>query len=216
MLVMVRIYIFKNIFYLLLVAYIFAPQFASALDIVVDSSVSISAEVRTSTGNPVNNKSGSLVNLPTVINFSGMAYPLSRVYILKDGQIVATTVADQSSHFSVSILGLSTNVYTFSVYSEDSNNRKSSFFSFPIFITSGTIVNIGNIFLSPTIDVDKIEVKKGNSLIIFGQSIPGKEVIISVFSDQEYLYKVISNTMGVYSYYLFLDLVNIRLNQKLL
>jgi hypothetical protein len=99
------------------------------------------------------------------------------------------------------------------VYGEDSNGRKSSFFSFPIFITSGTIVNIGNIFLSPTIDVDKIEVKRGDNLIIFGQSIPKKEITISVNSDQEYFYKVIANAMGTYLYNLDTSILEVGKHQ---
>lgn len=153
------------------------------------------------------------IHLGTVVNFSGMAYPLSRVYILKDGQIAATTIADPAANFSVSLSDLNTNTYTFSVYGEDDKGRKSSFFSFPIFITKGTTVNIGNIFLSPTIDIDKSEVKKGDNLVIFGQSIPKKEIVISVHSDQEYFYKIISNQMGVYLYNLDTSILEIGKHQ---
>ena len=151
---------------------------------------------------------GSL-SIPTIVNFKGMAYPLSKIYILKDGQVATTTTADKFANFSVSLMGLNTNTYTFSVYSEDSSKRKSSFFSFPLFITSGTTVNISNIFLSPTIDVNKIEVKKGDNLIIFGQSNPNNEVSISVRLNREYLYKVFSNTMGAYLYNLNTSLLEV-------
>ena len=143
---------------------------------------------------------GGEVIAPTVVNFSGMAYPLSRVFILKDGDIAVSTIADQAAYFSVSLSGLKTNTYTFSVYGEDSNKRKSSFFSFPVFITEGTTVNISNIFLSPTIDVDKAEVKRGDNLLIFGQSAPSREIIISVHSDQEHFFNVMSNAIGGYLY----------------
>ncbi len=153
------------------------------------------------------------INLPTIVNFSGMAYPLSKVYILKDGNIAVTTIADPAANFSVSFSGLNTNTYTFSVYGEDSSGRKSSFFSFPIYITLGTTVNIGNIFLSPTIDIDKSEVKKGDNLVIFGQSIPKKEIVISVHSDQELFYKSTSNNMGGYLYNLDTSVLEIGKHQ---
>jgi len=138
--------------------------------------------------------------IPTTVNFSGVAYPLSKVYILKDGNIVATTIADPRANFNISLNGLKTNSYTFSVYGEDSKSRKSSSFSFPIFITEGTTVNIGNIFISPTIDIDKIQVKKGDNLVIFGQSAPKSEITISVNSSPEYFFKVKSGDSGIYLY----------------
>jgi len=153
------------------------------------------------------------IHLDTVVNFSGMAYPLSRVYILKDGQVAATTIADPAANFSVSLSDLRTNTYTFSVYGEDDSGRKSAFFSFPIFITSGTTVNIANIFLSPTIDVDKSDVKKGDNLVIFGRSIPQKEIVISVHSAEELFYKSNSNAMGGYLYNLDTSVLEIGKHQ---
>lgn len=182
-----------------LLASVFLPQSVFALDIIVNSDVSITAQVNApSTGG--GGGGGGGINLPTIVNFSGMAYPLSKVYILKDGKLAVVTISDQAANFSVSLTDLHTDTYTFSVYGEDSSGRKSSFFTFPIYITSGTTVNIGNIYLSPTIDVDKSEVKQGDNLLIFGQSAPKNEVIISVHSNQEYFYKVIANAMGAYLY----------------
>ena len=196
---MCRDSILNKIFCLFFVASLLVPQFVFA----VNSDITISATVNVSNnggGSGGGGGGGEEINLPTIVNFSGMAYPLSKVYILKDGNMAATTIADQAANFSVSLSGLHTNTYTFSVYGEDGKNRKSSFFSFPIYITEGTTVNIGNIYLSPTIDVDKDEVKKGDNLLIFGQSMPQKEVVISVHSDPEYFFKVISNTTGAYLY----------------
>ena len=202
----------KIICFLLFLVGIF-PQMVNASS---DSNVSISASVNATLGGGGGGGRGGNeeeLNLPTMVNFSGMAYPFSKVYILKDGNVAATTIADQSANFSVSLSGLNTNTYTFSVYGEDGNSRKSSFFSFPIFITKGTTVNIGNIYLSPTIDVDKLEVKRGDNLLIFGQSIPQKEVIISVYSDQEYFYKVMANAMGAYLYNLDTSILKLGKHQ---
>ncbi len=204
------IFLKNNIFFFLIGLFVlFVPQFVFALDIVVESTVSISARV----GSGGTGGDGGEITLPTTVNFSGMAYPYSKVYILQDGNIAATTTASQLANFSASISGLNTNTYTFSVYAEDENNRKSSFFSFPIYITRGTTVNIDNIFLSPTIDVDKSEVKRGDNLVIFGKSIPQKEVVISVLSGQEYLYRVMSNTMGFYTYNLDTSVLSLGKNE---
>ena len=85
---------------------------------------------------------------------------------------MVTTIADPEANFNVSISNLATGNYTFSVYGEDSEGRRSSVFTFPIYITSGVVTNIGGIFLAPTIAVDKSEVKRGDNISIFGQSIP--------------------------------------------
>lgn len=162
-------------------------------------------------GGSITNPSPILLN--TIVHFSGMAYPLSKVYILKDGLVVASTISDPAANFSVSVSDLTTNTYTFSVYGEDNNKNKSSFYSFPVYITAGTIVNIGNIFLSPTIDVDKIKVKKGDNLVIFGQSIPQKEVVISVHSEEELFFQVLSNQMGAYLYNLDTSILELGKHQ---
>ena len=216
---MYRSFIFNRIIFILFVFFVLIPQIVFAVDVVVNNDVTISARVNDPNTIPNNggggggSGGGENLILPTIVNFSGMADALSRVYILKDGKIAVTTISDQAANFSVSLSGLSNNTYTFSVYSEDKNNRKSSFFSFPVYITEGTTVNIGNIFLSPTIDTDKSEVKKGDDLIIFGLSIPQKEVVISVHSDQEYFFKVISNAMGAYIYNLDTSILEIGKHQ---
>lgn len=198
----------NKLFFAIFIFLILSPLLTNA-DTVVSNNVVISALVVDNNTGGGGGGGGVGTVIPTTVNFSGMAYPLSKVYILKDGVIAVTTIADQSANFSVSLLGLSTNTYTFSIYGEDSSGRKSSFFSFPIYVTSGTTVNIGNIFLSPTIDVDKAEVKKGDNLVIFGQSNPKNEIVISVNSLQEHFFRVISNAMGVYLYNLDTSILEI-------
>jgi len=137
---------------------------------------------------------------PTMVIFEGRAYPLSRVTILKDGQIAITTIAGPDAIFNVSLSGLSSGNYIFSVYGEDTVLRRSSLFSFPIFITQGAITKISGIFLSPTIDVDKSEVKRGDNIAIFGASVPDSEITISVNSDEEIFVKIDADKDGIFLY----------------
>ncbi len=132
------------------------------------------------------------------ITFTGRAYPNSKVSILKDGALAVTTIADPRADFSVSISTLANGNYNFSVYGQDRNNLRSTSFSFPVFITQGSTINIGGIFLSPTIDVDKSEVKQGENVVIFGQSVPSSDITISVHSEQEIFNKVKTDKSGVY------------------
>ena len=137
---------------------------------------------------------------PTAIRLSGKAYPLSKVSVLKDGQLVITTIAGPDANFSVSLEGLTSGNYIFSVYGEDDLGNRSTSFTFPIYITLGAITNISGIFLSPTIDVDKTQVKKGDNINIFGKSTPDSDISIVINSDQEYLGNIKSDTNGVYLY----------------
>lgn len=130
--------------------------------------------------------------------FSGRAYPLSKVSILKDGQLALSTIAGPDSKFTATLSNLSAGDYTFSVYGEDKNRIRSSSFTFQIYITSGVTTNIGGIFIAPTISVDKKEVKKGENIIIFGQSSPTSEIIISVNSEKEIFKSAFTDASGVY------------------
>ncbi|HAQ03109.1 TPA: hypothetical protein DCS03_03985 [Candidatus Nomurabacteria bacterium] len=111
---------------------------------------------------------GVLVTIPdspTVINFSGFAYLFSSVYILIDGQAIMATTPDKTAHFSASISGLQAGTYNFSIYGEDDNGKKSSVLSFPIIVTKSNIINISNIFLSRTLDLDNNEIKTDTNLV---------------------------------------------------
>ena len=122
----------------------------------------------------------------TNVVLTGRAYPLSRVSILKDGQLIVTTIAGPDSKFSVTVSGLSTGNYIFSAYGEDDDGIISSPFTFPIFISSGVTTSIGGIFIAPTIGLDKSQVRRGDTISIFGQTTPNSEVTINVNSEPSY------------------------------
>ncbi|MDO8493137.1 MAG: hypothetical protein Q7S19_01160 [bacterium] len=132
--------------------------------------------------------------------FKGRAYPLSKVTVLKDGQIAITTIAGPDANFEVTLSNLNTGNYVFGIYSADNSNRKSSIFTFPIFITDGASAVISGIFITPTIDVDKLEVKRGDNIAILGQSIPKSEVVIAINSEIELFAKTNADKDGAYLY----------------
>jgi hypothetical protein len=136
----------------------------------------------------------------TRVNFSGRAYPKSTVTLLKDAQIAATTIAGSDANFQISLSGLAGGNYIFSVYSEDKNGNRSSLLTFPVGVTAGVTTNVSGIFIAPTIAVDKSEVKRGDNIAIFGQSVPSSEITISVSSDQEFFNKVNADASGIYLY----------------
>ncbi len=145
-------------------------------------------------------KSGGSDNPPTGVVLSGRAYPGMKVTVLKDAQIAASTIADPGADFRIAVSGLSAGGYIFSAYSEDSQGRRSSLSTFPVTVTSGVVVEVGNIFIAPTIAVDKSEVKQGENIAIFGQSVPNSEITIAVNSNEEFFVKTPADKSGVYLY----------------
>ncbi len=136
----------------------------------------------------------------TGVIFSGRAYPGTTVTVLKDGQIAAQTLSDPGANFSVRLSGLSEGSFVFAVYSEDSKGRKSPHITFPVILGTGATVTVGNIFIAPSIAVDKIEVKKGENILIFGQTTPTSEVVIQVNSESEFFVKTNTDLGGAYFY----------------
>lgn len=194
--------------------FIFFPFVSSAITVNVGNSITVSAQVGPTicTGDNCNGGGGTggggsagggdgsgYSSTPTTVNFSGMAYPSSNVTILENGVVALTTNADPDANFSASLSNLSTGTYTFSVYAEDVNGIKSLSYSFPVYITSGTIINIGGIFVAPTINVDKSQVEKGDTLTVFGQTIPNSDVNLLFHSNQAITKATTSNPSGIYS-----------------
>lgn len=136
----------------------------------------------------------------TQVVFTGRAYPKSTVTLLKDATIVASTIASSDANFQINLSGLSGGNYIFSVYSEDDKGDRSSLLTFPLSIVSGATLKVDDIFIAPTIDVNKSEVKRGENIAIFGQSAPQADIVISVNSEEEFFAKTISDKDGIYLY----------------
>ena len=162
-------------------------------------SVSCTTNSCTSGGGGGGGGGGYVVPVTSVI-FNGRAYPKRTVTLLKDAQIVATTITDANANFSVNISGLTGGNYIFSVYSEDNKGNRSSLLTFPISVTSGATTQISNIFIAPTIAIDKSEVKRGDNIAIFGQSASQADIVVSVNSEEEFFGKTISDKDGIYLY----------------
>jgi hypothetical protein len=134
------------------------------------------------------------------VSISGAAYPLSTVTILQDSAVAVQTIAGPEGNFTATVNNLSGGSYVFSVYASDSSGNRSSLFTFPVTLSVGASTQISGVFLSPTIDVDKQEVKQGDPIVIFGQAAPGAQVMIDVHSAQPLAVDTTANKNGAYVY----------------
>ena len=149
----------------------------------------------------------------TKVIFTGRAYPKSVVTLLKDAQIVATTIAGEDAKFSLTLTNITSGSYIFSLYSEDKYGNRSSLLTFPLSVTSGVTTNVTGIFISPTIDVDKSEVKRGEVIKIFGQAIPNSDITVIINSEEEVYGKTKADKIGAYLYNL--DTVEVEMGDHL-
>jgi hypothetical protein len=119
------------------------------------------------------------------ITFFGYAYPDSLITIKKDGAIAAIFYSFSNGRFEREITGLEGGTYTFSLSAEDSDGNKSMSTSFNVTLLAGSVATAGNIFLSPTIALDKTAVKLGDVILVSGQSFPGATIHIFLEPTEE-------------------------------
>lgn len=146
---------------------------------------------------------GSVSSPPTAtatVILSGRAYPGSTVTILKDSILQSRVPVQESAAFTSTISNLQTGTYLFSVYAQDTSGNQSSTITIPVTVVAGVTTSVNGIYLAPTIDVDKIQVKRGNPIRVFGQSSPNSTITISVNSEAELFFQTPSDKDGVYSY----------------
>lgn len=129
----------------------------------------------------------------------GLASPSASVTVLKDGSLVATATADPGAIFNITASGLGTGIYSFAVYADDVKGLRSSTTSFVVSVTNGVTTVIDNIFLGPSIATDKSVVKQGDTLNIFGYTVPSSNVTVFVNSSQQFLNKVTAASSGAWS-----------------
>lgn len=122
--------------------------------------------------------------MPGVV-FKGWAYPLSIVYVLKDGRETGKVAANTKAEFGAFLADLPQGVYTFGIWSQDSEGRRSITNSTTFYIAEGTQTTVSDIFLPPTIALGDNSIQAGESFEVFGQSVPGGTVEVWLYPDKE-------------------------------
>ena len=148
--------------------------------------ISVSAQVGPLPPPPPPPPPGGGVYIPpeTKVIFKGKAYPNAFLTILKDNKVAATFFAQSSGLFERELSGIGGGTYTFSIFAEDSEGRRSVTLSFTVSILSGMTTTISGIFISPTIELLPTQVEKGDKVNIFGQVFPESKVNIFVSSKE--------------------------------
>ena len=120
----------------------------------------------------------------TKVVLQGKAYPGAKITVLIDGKVAALITADSLANFKAEITDITAGVWSFGLWAEDKEGRRSITFSFTVTVSAGMTTTISSIFIPPTIELDKVNVLKGETLNIFGQTAPESEITISVESPE--------------------------------
>jgi len=121
---------------------------------------------------------------PGKVVFQGRAYPQAFLTLFKNGAVAATFAAENSGLFEKELTGISAGRYTFGIFAEDTEGRKSVTLSFTVSILAGTTTTISGIFISPTIALTPTQIEKGDQVRIFGQAFPESQIDIFVASKE--------------------------------
>lgn len=121
-------------------------------------------------------RGGSDVLYRANVTLSGWAAPLSTIVVVQDGKALTNTTAKGDGAFSYEVSGLERGAYTFFVYSEDSQRRKSGTFSSTLTLNQGTQNFVSSIIIPPTLTLSKTSIGAGESLSAYGESVPGSVI----------------------------------------
>ena len=193
----------KSLWILLSIVILLFPSmigFAQALP--VEKEISITVTVRGAAPPPPPPPAAAAAPppAPAKVIFEGRAYPKAFLTLLKDGKVVATFFAESSGLFRKELTGISGGVYTFGIWAEDTEGRRSVTLSFTISILAGATTTVSGIFISPTIELGPTQVERGNKVNFFGQSFPESQINIFVSSPKEIVKQTTTTLEGKWAY----------------
>ena len=159
-------------------------------NIIAESNEKTSAPVAAATPTPTPSSGGggggggsTTISTGTVI-VKGIAYSQSTVAILIDGTQTTIGTADKNANFESIIKNVSSGPRAVSLYTTDSNGRRSITITFNISLNPNTTVTLEGILMPTTIDISAIQINRGEILRIFGQAAPLAVVNIHVQSEE--------------------------------
>ena len=126
----------------------------------------------------------------------GKAYPGSDVNILLDGKVIGVVRADSKADFYFETNTVTPGVVGMGLWAEDSKGLRSALLTLTFRITSNAVTTISGVYLSPSIDVDKPIIGKGEILKIFGTTVPDSQVEVHVNSSNEVIKQASSTVRG--------------------
>jgi len=133
---------------------------------------------------PSSGGGGGWIPPRTKVVIKGKAYPQAQLTLLQDGKVIATEKADDLANFKIEIKDITPGVWTFSLWAKDKKGRKSITLSYTVTIQRNMITTISGVFLPPTIELSRVNLKKGEELDISGQTVPQSQIFTHIESSE--------------------------------
>ncbi|MFA6463904.1 MAG: dockerin type I domain-containing protein, partial [Candidatus Paceibacterota bacterium] len=156
----------------------------------------------TSTSTPVVTQSGGVGgwNMPTVLNFSGRAFPQGKISVIdKDAfsqsVISQNSFSDSNGSFTVSFISPAQGAHSYGLLIKDKEGRSSQTKFFSLGLTPGQVI-AKDIITSPTIGLRSGLVTVGQDVVISGYAIPSAKVDIDI--DGVIQKQVVAGVDGLY------------------
>lgn len=119
-------------------------------------------------------------NPPPYIIFHGYSSPKASIFLLKENQSFATSVADEKGEFRIDIYQPFQGTIKFLLQSKDVKNRSSIDLPFSVETDPSKVTVISNIIFSPTIELSKEKANPGDLIEIRGKAVPKGRVEIRI------------------------------------
>lgn len=116
----------------------------------------------------------------TKVIIKGKGYPNTDLHILLDGKVFGLVKTDAKADFTYESTDIPPGVASISLWSEDRDTLRSTLLTLTLRVITGAITTISGAYISPTIDLDKKTVKKGEQIVAFGQTAPVSQVLLDV------------------------------------
>lgn len=123
---------------------------------------------------------GGLPILISSVTFSGTAYPNAKIFLLRDGVLLGSFLASSSGTFAYALSSVSAGNYRYTFYAQDARGGYSTSLVFPLTVTAGNSYHISNILMPPTLYFNSQEIKRGDTLELYGQSAPNSILIFEL------------------------------------
>ncbi len=130
---------------------------------------------------------GSEEEQETKVVISGKSYPHAEVHILIDGRVIGIVDTDAKADFYFESNEITAGVASFGFWSEDKDGLKSTLLTLTLRVISNAVTTISGVNISPSIDVSQNSVRQGETVRIYGQTVPDTKINIHIHSDEEFI-----------------------------
>jgi len=142
------------------------------------SGTSVSATVGGAVTPPGGGGGGGTISQTGNLQMSGKAYPYAFITILKDNEVVGTSLADQNGNFDITIKSIISNrIYDFGIYAQDDFGLFSPTHTYNLGINTNQITEVSNILIPATISISEDKIYQGESLVISGSAYPNSLIV---------------------------------------